>query len=591
MGLFTEIIVDNFAGGGGASTGIEMATGRSVDIAINHDPDAIAMHKVNHPQTEHYEDSVWNIVPREAAAGRPVALAWLSPDCTHFSKARGGKPVAKNIRGLAWVALRWGATAKPRVMMLENVEEFQTWGPMIGDMPCPKRKGKTFDSFKRALTRQGYNIEHRELRACDYGSPTIRKRFFMVMRRDGQPIVWPKPTHGHPDSKEVKAGKLKPYRTAAECVDWSIPVPSIFDRKRPLALNTCKRIAKGMMRFVIENPNPFVVSYYGPKKDGEFRGISLDQPLPTQTTENRFALVNPFVATLAHGEGAGRTKRWGAGVRDINQPLPTITASGGYAICTPFITEHANASSQRNMPINQPLRTQCAQVKGGHFAIVSPFVAKHYTGVVGQSLNKPLSTITSIDHHSMVYAHLVKLRNNQYGQSVLEPVPTLTAGGGHVGIIHSWVQKYYGTNIGHACDEPLQTITGKHRFALTTIKSIKPPLSDDLLYMAWWCARFMDEYTEQPKRLTQIPEPRRGWVNVGDGVLYDIGMRMFQPRELYTAQGFPTDYIIDHDIDGKKITKTSQVARCGNSVPPQLAEALVRANMPELCQQSTEAAA
>lgn len=544
MSLFREIIVDNFAGGGGASTGIELATGRNVDIAINHDPDAIAMHKVNHPETLHYCESVWEVVPREVADGRPVALCWLSPDCTHFSKARGGKPVDKNIRGLAWVAVRWAATVKPRVMMLENVEEFQTWGPMSGDMPCPKRKGKTFESFKKALMRQGYQVEHRELRACDYGAPTIRKRFFMIMRRDGQPIIWPKPTHGHPDSKEVKQGKLLPYRTAAECVDWSIPVPSIFGRKKPLAVNTCKRIAKGMTRFVIDNPEPFVVN-----------------------TRN--------------GERVGQKPR----IRSLKDPYWTITALGSQgALVTPFVTEHANASNQRNMPIDEPLRTLCAQVKGGHFAVVAPFIAKHYTGVVGQAVDKPLSTVTAVDHHSLVYGHLIKLRNNQYGQSVLEPVPTLTAGGGHVGLIHSFVLKYYGTNIGHPCNEPLQTITSKHRFALTTIKSIKPPLSDDLLYMAWWCARFMDEYTEQPEPLTLIPQPRRSWVNVGEGVLYDIGMRMFQPRELYNAQGFPEDYVIDHDSEGKKITKTSQVARCGNSVPPNLVEALVKANLPEISQ-------
>lgn len=591
MSLFREIIVDNFAGGGGASTGIEMATGRSVDIAINHDPDAIAMHKTNHPDTEHYCESVWDINPREAVNGRPVALAWLSPDCKHFSKAKGGKPVEKKIRGLAWIALKWAATVKPRVIMLENVEEFQTWGPLIDGKPCPKRKGRTFESFKNALRRQGYIVEHRELKASQYGAPTIRKRLFLIARRDGQKIIWPKPTHGDPKSKEVKSGKLQPERTAFECVDWSIPCPSIFDRKKPLAINTCKRIAKGFSKFVMNNPDPFIVSYYGPKKDGEFRGSTLNQPLPTQTTENRFGLVSPFVATIAHGEGSGKTKRWGSGVRDIFKPMPTITASGGYGLITPFITEHANASSQRNMPINEPLRTLCAQVKGGHFAVVAPFIAKHYTGIVGQPLAKPLSTVTTIDHHSLVIAHLIKLRNNQFGQSVFEPVPTLTAGGGHVGLIHSWVLKYYGTNIGHKGSEPLQTITTKHRFALATVKSIKPPVSDDQLYMAWWCARFLEEYSDAKKTKLLIPEPRQRWINVHGGILYDIGMRMFQPRELYNAQGFPPDYIIDHDHTGKKITKTSQVARCGNAVPPPFAEHLVRANLPELCQQNQEHAA
>lgn len=583
MNLFREIIVDNFAGGGGASTGIEMATGRNVDIAINHDPDAIAMHKTNHPNTKHYCESVWEVDPIKAVNGRPVALAWFSPDCKHFSKAKGSTPVNKNIRGLAWVAVKWAAKVRPRVIMLENVEEFKTWGPVVDGKPCPKRKGQTFNSFKTALEKLGYNVEFKELIASEYGAPTIRKRLFMVARRDGQKIVWPKPTHGKPGSLPVKAGKLKAERTAAECIDWSIDCPSIFERKRPLAVNTCKRIAKGFQKFVLETDEPFIV-------------------------------------TVAHGEGSGKTKRWGTGVRDIHQPMPTVTASGGYALArpfilrtayrkangsyvndvkepirtitaqqdgwsviTPFITEHANASNQRNMPVIEPLRTLCSQVKGGHFAVVAPFIAKHYTGATGSSVTEPVSTVTTIDHNAIVYAHLLKLRNCQYGQSPLQPVPTLTAGGGHVAVVNSWVLKYYGTNIGYPANEPNHTVTTKERFAVVKVKSIKPPYSDDLLYQAWWCARFLEDYsTQQPSKLL-IPEPRKRWVNVDGGVLYDIGMRMFQPRELYRAQGFPDDYIIDRDSDGNKITKTSQVARCGNAVPPPFAEALVRANLPEMC--------
>ncbi|OSM53952.1 type II restriction endonuclease subunit M, partial [Aeromonas salmonicida subsp. salmonicida] len=298
--LFDEIVVDNFAGGGGASTGIEMALGRSPEIAINHDPDAIAMHTVNHPSTEHYCESVWDIVPRDVVAGRPVGLVWLSPDCKHFSKAKGSTPVSKKIRGLAWVALRWAAQVRPRVIMLENVEEFQTWGPLIIDKegnsrPDPAKKGRTFNSFVNAFRRQGYKVEWRELRACDYGTPTIRKRLFLIARRDGAPIVWPKPTHGAPDSAEVKAGKLLPWPTAADIIDWSIPCPSIFERKRPLAENTLRRIAKGLDRFVINAEQPFIVPIDG---------------------KSAFA---------------------------------------------PFITEHANASHQRNMPADEPLRTICAQ--------------------------------------------------------------------------------------------------------------------------------------------------------------------------------------------------------------------------------------
>ncbi len=546
MNLFREIIVDNFAGGGGASTGIELATGRSVDIAINHDPDAIAMHKTNHPTTEHYAESVWDINPREVVKGRAVALVWLSPDCKHFSKAKGGKPVEKKIRGLAWVAVRWAATVKPRVIMLENVEEFQTWGPLNGDKPCQKRKGRTFKSFINALKRQGYQVDWKELRACDFGAPTIRKRLFLIARRDGQPITWPKPTHGAPDSLPVKAGKLLPYRTAAECIDWSIPCPSIFDRKRPLAENTMKRIARGIQKFVLDNPEPFIVKC------------------------NHTSTKTVYDCFRGHG---------------INEPLGTITASPGFAVVQPFITEHANASNQRNMPIDEPLRTQCAAVKGGHFAMVAPFITKFRNGSTGfpvaepmhticaggeakrpgtaitqglvtahlspqygggyqgagQPLFKPVPTVTGIDHNALVTSNLIKLRGTNIGSKTDEPVPTITAGGLHIGEVRAFILKYYGTNIGHKVDEPLQTITAKHRFGLVTVKG--------------------ETYQ-----------------------IVDIGMRMLQPHELFKAQGFPDDYIIDVDLNGKKYPKHKQVARCGNAVPPPFAEYLVKANLPEMCQ-------
>ncbi|MCX4106255.1 DNA cytosine methyltransferase [Aeromonas hydrophila] len=542
--LFNEIVVDNFAGGGGASTGIEMALGRSPEIAINHDPDAISMHTVNHPTTEHYCESVWDIVPRDVVTGRPVGLVWLSPDCKHFSKAKGSTPVSKKIRGLAWVTLRWAATVRPRVIMLENVEEFQTWGPLLIDAegnarPDPAKKGRTFNSFINALRRQGYKVEWRELRACDYGTPTIRKRLFLIARRDGAPIVWPKPTHGDPTSAEVKAGKLLPWPTAADVIDWSIPCPSIFERKRPLAENTLRRIAKGLERFVINAAEPFIVKC---------------NHTSTRTVYDCF-----------RGQG-------------INEPLQTVTATPGFALVqpqlAPFITEHANASQQRNMPANEPLRTICAQVKGGHFALVSPviarqfgrsvgqsveeplgtvmakadksqlvtaFLAKHYTGVVGAELTQPLPTVTTVDHNALVTSHLVKLRGTcQHGQPVTEPMPTVTAGGLHIGEVRAFLLKYYGTNIGHAADEPLQTVTTKHRFGLVTVRG--------------------EDYQ-----------------------IVDIGMRMLEPHELFAAQGFPADYVIDHDATGKKFTKTAQVARCGNAVCPPLAAALVRANLPEMC--------
>lgn len=549
--LFNEIVVDNFAGGGGASTGIEMALGRSPEIAINHDPDAISMHTVNHPTTEHYCESVWDIVPRDVVAGRPVGLVWLSPDCKHFSKAKGSTPVSKKIRGLAWVTLRWAATVRPRVIMLENVEEFQTWGPLLIDSegnarPDPAKKGRTFNSFINALRRQGYKVEWRELRACDYGTPTIRKRLFLIARRDGAPIVWPKPTHGDPASAEVRAGKLLPWPTAADVIDWSIPCPSIFERKRPLAENTLRRIAKGLDRFVINAAEPFIVN-----------------------TRN--------------GEREGQQPR----IRGIDQPLWTVTAQGSQgAICiptlAPFITEHANASHQRNMPADEPLRTICAQVKGGHFALVAPviarqfgnsvgqsvedplgtvmakadksqlvtaFLAKHYTGVVGAELTQPLPTVTTVDHNALVTSHLVKLRGTcQHGQPVTEPMPTVTAGGLHIGEVRAFLLKYYGTDSTIPCSEPLHTVTTRDRFGLVTVHG--------------------EDYQ-----------------------IVDIGMRMLEPHELFAAQGFPADYVIDHDATGKKFTKTAQVARCGNAVCPPLAAALVCANLPEMCADAQEVAA
>ena len=246
----TEIVVDNFAGGGGASTGIEMAVGRSVDIAVNHDADAIAMHTVNHPSTKHYLEDVFKVDPREACGGRPVGLAWFSPDCTHHSKARGGKPREKKIRGLAWVALRWAASGRPRIIILENVEEFESWGPLIDGQPDPSRAGETFDLFvDKRLRRIGYTVEYKVLRACDFAAPTIRKRFFMIARCDGQPIVWPVPTHGDPRKPGFRKSGLKKWRTAADVIDWSIPCPSIFNRARPLAENTLRRIHRGIMRY------------------------------------------------------------------------------------------------------------------------------------------------------------------------------------------------------------------------------------------------------------------------------------------------------------------------------------------------------
>jgi DNA (cytosine-5)-methyltransferase 1 len=507
LDIHGELIIDNFAGGGGASTGIELALGRRVDIAINHDPEAVAMHTANHPETKHYCESVLEIDPREVTQGRPVGLVWLSPDCKHFSKAKGGKPVEKKIRGLAWVALRWAAVAMPRVIILENVEEFRTWGPLIVDgdgkaRPCPKNKGREFNAFCNALRRHGYHVEHRELRACDYGTPTIRKRLFLIARRDGQPIVWPTATHGDPRNIATKANKLKPWRTAAECIDFTLPCPSIFERKRPLADATLRRIAKGIMRYVVNAAEPFIVKYYGQKNEGEFRGSEISEPLHTQSTENRFAIV------------------------------------------APVLTEHANASTPRCMPADEPLRTICAQTKGGHHALITAFMAKHYGGVVGHSLQgEPLHTVTSTDHNSLVTSNLIKLRGDNIGQDDRDPLQTISAQGTHFAEVRAFLIKYYGTDQDPNLTEPLHTVTTKDRYGLVTVAG--------------------EEYA-----------------------IADIGLRMLAPRELFKAQGFPDNYITEWGIDpnGQRInlTKSAQVRMCGNSVCPPVAAALVRANLPEL---------
>lgn len=548
-----ELIIDNFAGGGGTSTGLEAAFGRPVDIAINHDPEALAMHAVNHPHTTHLCESVWDVDPIAVTKNQPVALVWLSPDCKHFSKAKGGTPVEKKIRGLAWVALRWAAKCKPRVIALENVEEFKTWGPLqiAADgtaRPDPARKGKTFESFVRQLQGMGYVVDWRELRACDFGAPTIRKRFFLVARRDHIAIAWPKPSHGAPTSKEVRAGKLLPWRTAADCIDWSIPCPSIFERKRPLADATLRRVAKGVVRYVIDAANPFIV---------------------------------PAAALVA-----------------------------------PFLTEHANASNQRVFSADEPLRTQCAQVKGGHFALVAPtlvqtgygerqgqapralnlhaplgtvvngqkhalvsaFLAKHFTGVVGSDLQDPIATVTSVDHHSLVAAHLVHMGHGEgkdgkkrfsHGiRDVTEPLNTIAASGMPAAIVSSNLVKLRGTSTAQASDEPLHTVSaGGLHFAEVRAFLIAYYGSDQ------------DPRLEDPMH-TVTTKHRFGLVTVQgeEYAIVDIGLRMLSPRELYNAQGFPVDYQIEAGPDGKPFTKTAQVRMCGNSVCPPLAEALIRAN-------------
>lgn len=535
-----EIIVDNFAGGGGASTGIELATGRSVDIAINHDPAAIAMHRANHPDTEHYCESVWDVDPREVTAGRPVGLVWLSPDCKHFSKAKGGKPVEKGIRGLAWVAVRWAATVQPRVIMMENVEEFKTWGPLLKNgYPDPDRKGRTFRSFVNALRRQGYLVEWKELRACDYGAPTIRKRLFLIARRDGRPIVWPEPTHGAPDSPEVKAGKRLPWRTAAEIIDWSLPCPSIFERKKPLAENTMRRIARGIQRFVIDNPRPFIVRVNHSGSNHHYTD-SIDEPFKTVTSKNGWGIVTPYIARIGQtGFGGDRLQY------QVTDPLTTVTTKAEHCLISPTLIEIGYGEGPGQAPrvpgIEKPLGTVVAG--GRKHALVTAHIARHFGESVGSAADEPIGTVTAGGggHSALVTSHLIKMRGTNTGQPVPEPLQTITAGGLHFGEVRAFLLKYYGSaDNGQQLDEPLHTVTTKDRFGLVTIHGV-------------------------------------------DYQIVDIGMRMLEPHELFAAQGFPPNYIIDVDADGRKYSKSAQVARCGNAVPPPFAEALVRANMPEHC--------
>ena len=513
-----ELIVDNFAGGGGASTGIELATGYSVDIAINHDPEAIKMHKANHPNTKHYCENVWVVDPVKACKGHPVALAWFSPDCKHFSKAKGGKPKDKNIRGLAWVACRWAGLVRPRVIMLENVEEFKTWGPLNRrHHPIKAKQGETFQKFVQQLTDLGYEVQFRELIAADYGAPTMRKRFFMIARCDGKPIVWPEPTHGPADSELVKAGFLKPYVGAYTQLDFSLPCPSIFDTSeeikekygiravRPLALKTMERIARGLKKFVLENPEPFIIP-------------------------------------IGYGERKGQAPR----VHDIEKPLPTIVGSGKHYLCEPYLVQigQTGFTKDRSKDIREPLTTI---VSKNEHCLISPTLIQYHSETVqgevrGQTIEAPIMTVDGSNRYGLVTSFLSKFYKTGIGQDIREPLGTVTAnaGGGHFGEVRAFLIKYYGDATGQDIEKPLDTVTTKDRFGLVTIEGV-------------------------------------------DYQIVDIGLRMLEPRELYGCQGFPDDYIIDHDYTGKIYPRSEQVRRCGNAVCPPIPAALVRANLSELC--------
>lgn len=544
-----ELIVDNFAGGGGASTGIEMATGISVDIAINHDPEAIKMHKANHPSTKHYCENVWAVDPIEACKGHSVGLAWFSPDCKHFSKAKGGKPKDKNIRGLAWVALRWAGLVRPRVIMLENVEEFKTWGPLNRrHRPIKAKQGVTFKKFVYQLEDLGYKVEFRELVAADYGAPTMRKRFFMIARCDGKPIIWPEPTHAPADSETVKAGLLQPYIGAYTQLDFSLPCPSIFDTAeeikdkygiravRPLAPKTMERIARGLKKFVLENPEPFIIQC---NHGGERRPNDIREPMPTITGKHGYEVVEPYIVPSGYGEKKGQKPR----IHDIEEPLPTIVGSGKHYLCAPTIIQYHSETASgevRGQNLEDPIMT----VDGSNrYGLVTSFLHKYYDGGytgAGESVENPLPTITAVDHNSVCTAHLIQMNNHCDGKDITKPIPTITAGDGHFGEVRAFLIKYYGQGTGQDIKEPLDTVTARDRFGLVTIAGV-------------------------------------------DYQIVDIGLRMLEPKELYGCQGFPDDYIIDHDYTGKTYPRSEQVRRCGNAVCPPIPAALVKANLPELC--------
>jgi DNA (cytosine-5)-methyltransferase 1 len=524
LDLAGEIRVDLFAGGGGATMGQEMATGKAVDIAINHNPKAISMHKRNHPGAEHYITDVYEVCPRKATRNRPVAHLHASPECTHHSLAAGGQARSSTSRSLSWVIIKWAGVVKPRMITMENVWQILQWGPLIAKrckvtgrvvrrdgtvaepgeriavhdqylVPDPKRKGQTWRRFVHIMKGMGYDLMHGKLKACDFGAATTRERLYMIARCDGKPLRWPEPTHFKTPAKGQKS-----WRTAASCIDWSIPCPSIFLSKeegraagvrRPLVNKTMERVRKGARRYVVEHADPFIVC------------------------------VNNSGNDLA-----------------------------------PFLTEHANATTQRTMPIDAPLGTICAQVKGGHFALAVAYIAQHNGGfneTLGRHPEQPLTAITTTgSQQQLVTANLLTLRKNCVGSAMDEPVSTICAGAEHHALIEyaltpkaeegalrvaAFLMGYYGTDNIYDLRDPAATITTRDRLALVTVVIKGMPY-----------------------------------------VIVDIGMRMLTPRELYRAQGFPDNYVIDHGHDGTRFSKKDQVLMVGNSVSPWPMMALINAN-------------
>ena len=578
-----EIIVDNFAGGGGASTGIEIATGMAVAIAINHDPAAILMHKTNHPYTEHLQASVWDVDPKTVCRGRPVGLAWFSPDCKHFSKAKGAALVDRKIRGLAWITLRWAAEVRPRVIILENVEEFQTWGPVRKGKPVKKLAGTTFRQFISQLEALGYTVEFRELVAADFGAPTSRKRFYMIARCDGKPIVWPKPTHS-----KTGADGLPKWRSAAEIIDWSLPCPSVFATKaeimdryglkavRPLASNTMRRVIRGVDKFTIRSGNPFIVpTGYGERKGQAPRVHDLDAPLPTVVSTGKENLCRPLLAPVT----VTNTSNSVGGT--VGAPVHTVTTAGNQMLVTPsLVSIGQTGGGDRIRDLREPVPTTVSKQEA---CLVAPSLIQYHTeqteNVRASGLGAPINTVDASNRYGLTCANLVEYYTGGRPLDVQDPMHTVTSHDREA-VVAAHVVKFKGDNLGHGMKEPMQTVTtSAGEFALCKAYLAKMRSGDDLGHWPEIRALLNEfcgyELAEDEVLLLEI-----------SGALYyiaDIGLRMLSPRELYNAMGFPPDYIIDCDYEGHEYKKSAQVARCGNAVCPPVASALVRANLPEWC--------
>lgn len=695
------MIIDSFAGGGGASTGIELALGRSPDVAINHSAAALALHEANHPDTLHLDSNIWDVEPREVTKGRHVGLLWASPDCKHFSKAKGGKPVDRNVRDLAWVVVKWAEEVKPDVIIMENVEEFPTWGPVGEDgQPIKEFAGITYNAWVKRLRKAGYKTSSRELRGCDYDDPTIRKRWFFVARRDGLPIVWPKPTNGDPHSRAVKSGKLKPWRTAAECIDWSLPCPSIFDTskqikdkhglraKRPLADNTLARVACGMKRYVLDADKPFLVNLtHGARTeaaDEPFRTITganrgekavvaphvmtmrnagkpfngADEPTHTVTAGGAgLSLVSPSLVSIAHGDSGGRReypltdpygvvtaggvahavvaptllRHFGASVgAKADAPAPTIVAGGGgkTGIIAPILS-HLYTSNTRGGSGSPGLPIKTVTAGGQHHAVVAPVLTYAQQGGRSRDPQAPHHTITasrkdqnaviipalvqtgygersgqaprSLDPHAplgtavaggikhaavaaFVTQHNKARKGVNPGRRIDVPISTITQTGSQQNWVAPYFAKYYGTAQGNRTDEPCHTVTVNDRFAHVQA-DLAPP-------------SFGPEHEERAREVAEFLRANDAWdggefvtltIEGETFVVVDIGLRMLTPRELFNAQGFPPDYVIEgvwkqegDDWTWHPFTKSVQVSCCGNSVCPGIAKALVAANASHL---------